>query len=290
MGDAVDKLIALAGTERVSGYTRRSSTGKTVHVSAYTRSPGDMSVDDLNAEINDLMDDDTPRGKNRQQQLFSELRKRGVKWTPKKGSAWERDQQRAVEPSLKEAVEDANNAVREAVAKPDWGRLRGEKALRKWFDLAVNDEDEGKRAASKLTDDELGAAITEQERRNADGAGQDGKANLEVLQQEQERRNKQDEKTADSIQEMTNGVTAKALQAVKKALEAVPVGGQITSGWGPNRRTFNRDENGWSEPGYGHVFEGKVRSHVERNGASLFSKRGGANVDYLGRIEAVKKR
>lgn len=52
MGEKVDHLVvALAGSEHVSGYTRVSSTGRTVHVGAYTRSPGDMTNSEIIGEI-----------------------------------------------------------------------------------------------------------------------------------------------------------------------------------------------------------------------------------------------
>jgi predicted kinase len=47
-------VLALAGTEHVSSYTRTSSTGKTVHVGAYTRDPGEMSNTDLFKEYKAL--------------------------------------------------------------------------------------------------------------------------------------------------------------------------------------------------------------------------------------------
>lgn len=56
-GSRADKFIALAGSERVSGYQRTSSfTGKTSHIGAYTRSPGDMGADEIEAEIAELGD------------------------------------------------------------------------------------------------------------------------------------------------------------------------------------------------------------------------------------------
>lgn len=46
--------IALAGTERVSGYKRTTKSGKTVSISAYTRSPGDMDDLEIQQEIEEL--------------------------------------------------------------------------------------------------------------------------------------------------------------------------------------------------------------------------------------------
>lgn len=51
MGSTDEFLPALAGTERVSSYTRTSSTGKVVHVDAYTRDPGKMANLDIWNEI-----------------------------------------------------------------------------------------------------------------------------------------------------------------------------------------------------------------------------------------------
>lgn len=51
---SLEKLIALAGREHVSGYRRKTKGGKTVTVSQYTRSPGDMSPKELADEISKL--------------------------------------------------------------------------------------------------------------------------------------------------------------------------------------------------------------------------------------------
>lgn len=84
MGEAIDRLIALAGTQRVKGYTRTSSLGNVVHVSSYTRSVASMT----NGEIMDEMKEigpvtrnpesglSKPQWENRLQQLRNEQRKR----------------------------------------------------------------------------------------------------------------------------------------------------------------------------------------------------------------------
>lgn len=47
-------ILQLAGIERVGGYKRKSKSGKMVSVSQYTRSPGDMSPEEILAEIEKL--------------------------------------------------------------------------------------------------------------------------------------------------------------------------------------------------------------------------------------------
>lgn len=78
MGDATDKVVALAGTTRVDGYTRRSSTGKTVHVDAYTRSPSKMSLPELNAELAEFRksENKTDAERNRYAAVYNEVFKR----------------------------------------------------------------------------------------------------------------------------------------------------------------------------------------------------------------------
>lgn len=83
MGEAIDRLVALAGPVRVEGHTRTSKSGKTVRVESYTRSPGKMSDEELQVELKALGDKDanTERGltdqeKNRWLQIATEIRKR----------------------------------------------------------------------------------------------------------------------------------------------------------------------------------------------------------------------
>lgn len=83
MGEHVEKLIALAGAERVSGYTRKSPKGKLVHVSSYTRDPGKMSNLDLFREFRLLGDGSPKEGlpsqqavETRRAQVLTEIRKR----------------------------------------------------------------------------------------------------------------------------------------------------------------------------------------------------------------------
>lgn len=84
MGEAVERLVALAGKVHVGAYERVTSTGKTVHVDAYTRSPGDMADGELFKEFKELS---TSKGKeasglnpqaaeNRRGQVLNEIRKR----------------------------------------------------------------------------------------------------------------------------------------------------------------------------------------------------------------------
>lgn len=54
MGDAIDNLIALAGTERVGSYYRTSKSGKRVKVSAHTRGSR-MSVDVADLKPGDVV-------------------------------------------------------------------------------------------------------------------------------------------------------------------------------------------------------------------------------------------
>lgn len=57
MGEAVENLIALAGgVQRVRAYMREQN-GKMVKVRAYTRAPGEMSNEDIDAEIRALRAD-----------------------------------------------------------------------------------------------------------------------------------------------------------------------------------------------------------------------------------------
>ena len=92
MGDAVDRLVALAAPVHVGGYTRKTKTGKTVHVSAYTRAPGEMADGELFKEFTDLATKKgvtasglTPQqATNRRSQVLTEIRKRekAGTWNP----------------------------------------------------------------------------------------------------------------------------------------------------------------------------------------------------------------
>jgi hypothetical protein len=70
MGDACERLIALSGSERVGGYTRHSSTGKTVHVDSYVRSGSTAKPSLL-----DRLRGKTPDAVSGEVRDFSELRK-----------------------------------------------------------------------------------------------------------------------------------------------------------------------------------------------------------------------
>lgn len=85
---SVDRLIALAGPEHVSGYTRKTKTGKTVHVSSYTRDPGDMANTELYSEFKGLSGKTSdPQARNRLQRVVTEIRKRqnSGEWQKKDG-------------------------------------------------------------------------------------------------------------------------------------------------------------------------------------------------------------
>jgi len=73
--------LALAGREHVQSYTRTSSTGKVVHVSAYTRDPGKMTNKELFNEAKALSQENTPgiegaQKKNRLALINTAIRKR----------------------------------------------------------------------------------------------------------------------------------------------------------------------------------------------------------------------
>lgn len=75
-----EEMVALSGSERVGAYERHTKTGKTVHVSAYTRDPGKMSNTDLFKEFTDLKNGtaDLPETaqQNRKTQIVHEIQKR----------------------------------------------------------------------------------------------------------------------------------------------------------------------------------------------------------------------
>lgn len=97
----VERLIALAGTEHVGSYMRKTKSGKTVHVSAYTRSPGDMNNNELFKEYTTLKkgSEDTglsnAQAKNRLNQITNEIRDRKNKGTW--GQARKTDKTKAVQ-------------------------------------------------------------------------------------------------------------------------------------------------------------------------------------------------
>lgn len=76
----LEELVALAGPVHVGSYTRTSKTGKTVHVSAYTRDPGKMSNPELFKEFKDLSAGSSglqpQQAKNRLASIVTEIRKR----------------------------------------------------------------------------------------------------------------------------------------------------------------------------------------------------------------------
>jgi hypothetical protein len=76
MGEATDRLIALAGAVHVGGYERRSKSGKMVKVGAYTRDPGQMSASELSAEFSALKNAATSQERNRKTRLVAEISKR----------------------------------------------------------------------------------------------------------------------------------------------------------------------------------------------------------------------
>lgn len=76
MPEALDRLIALAGTERVGSYTRKTKSGKTVHVDAYTRDPGTMSNGDLFKAFKDLKGKPDAQSRNQHARVVTEIKKR----------------------------------------------------------------------------------------------------------------------------------------------------------------------------------------------------------------------
>ena len=76
-----DKTVALSALSRVKGYTRKTKSGKTVQVSAHTRSVGQMTFKELKDNQKSIGPNPSdPQDKNRLQQIINELRKRG--WEP----------------------------------------------------------------------------------------------------------------------------------------------------------------------------------------------------------------
>lgn len=124
MGEAIENLLALSGMTRVEGYTRKSKSGKTVHVDSYTRSPGKMSNLDIYNELVELDHKSSTyqgsaKSKNREAQLMTEVRKRlgsgagyGQMKTSTKG-----------EPEGVKKAPDAKTALKagDAVSNPSWG-------------------------------------------------------------------------------------------------------------------------------------------------------------------------
>lgn len=100
----VERLIALAGSERVGSYTRKSKTGKTIHVDAYTRSPGDMANAELFKEYKGLKGSAEPQDRNRFSQITNEIRKR------QSAGQWGHSNQSAATKAVKK-VEPASVAV-----------------------------------------------------------------------------------------------------------------------------------------------------------------------------------
>lgn len=127
-GDAVTRLVALAGTERVSSYTRTSKTGKTVHVSAYTRDPGKMSNVDLVQEYASLKDKVDPQSRNRAQQIVNEVNKRkqtgewnkGDHYTPGQGNKAP-SAPSALKPQAKAASSSAQSESKTQNPESDFG-------------------------------------------------------------------------------------------------------------------------------------------------------------------------
>lgn len=76
MPEAIDRLIALAGMERVGSYTRVTKTGKTVRVDAYTRDPGTMANAELFKAFKDLGGKTDPQSKNQHARVVKEIQKR----------------------------------------------------------------------------------------------------------------------------------------------------------------------------------------------------------------------
>jgi hypothetical protein len=89
-------FLALAGSERVRSYSRKSKTGKIVHVDSYTRDPGKMTNLELFREYQSLSGGksglEATQAKNRQQQIINEIRSR------QSSGAWGTQTKKAVAP------------------------------------------------------------------------------------------------------------------------------------------------------------------------------------------------
>lgn len=85
MGEALERLLALAGTVRVSGYERTSTLGNRVRVSAYTRSPAKLGNSDILSELKSLAGSTTTQRRARRVALEREVaaRKRRGTWSAK---------------------------------------------------------------------------------------------------------------------------------------------------------------------------------------------------------------
>lgn len=128
-GDAVNRLVALAGQVQVGSYTRKSKTGKIVRVSAYTRDPGKMSNADLVKEYGELKDDPDPKSRNRARQILSEvnIRKQNGEWM--KGDDFAPGGGEKAAPAKKAAVKPSSQpASSSGSEKSDSGKPESEAA------------------------------------------------------------------------------------------------------------------------------------------------------------------
>lgn len=111
MGDKIARLydedsVPLAGLTRVKAYMRKGKDGKTVAVSAYTRSVTKMSFQELQDEFKTLENASSPQDRNRRQQVVSEIRFRGFE----PGEGW--DDAKGREATRRQRERTANNASR----------------------------------------------------------------------------------------------------------------------------------------------------------------------------------
>ena len=83
----MDPLLPLAGRVQVEGYTRKTKTGKTVRVSAYSRSLSKMSLTDLVKELKSFSGDLSSEDRTRQSQVINEMRRRKAPGLQKSKSA-----------------------------------------------------------------------------------------------------------------------------------------------------------------------------------------------------------
>lgn len=106
MGHRTDWL-ALAGTSRVKSYFRKSASGKTVQVDAYTRSVDKMSFQELQAEFKRLQGSTKPSDVNRRTAVVSRLR---TSHNHEPGESFDADKSTAAGVAERKRISAENNA------------------------------------------------------------------------------------------------------------------------------------------------------------------------------------
>lgn len=168
MGDAVDKVVALAGVSHVEGHKRTTKSGKIVNVDAYTRVLRSMSMSELRAEMGKTTD------RTKQAQILNETRRRVQAGEVDKPAAPKSD-----------GTQNRKGALVDGDAPKKGG------ALDKWYAAysTAKVDTFGKAEAKTLSDGELDEAITELEDRIANRRlGMSGRTDLNSLKQEKESR------------------------------------------------------------------------------------------------------